>query len=277
MTALTVKLMGIGLLGPGLAGWNVSAAMLRDPTQWAAAPTASPLPARLPPAERRRSGALVRLSLAVSDEALESAARSGAAVDPGQLSTVFTSSSGDTFNCHALCEALAQPERVVSPTRFTNSVHNATAGYWHIATSSRARSISLCGFDASVAAGLLEAMAQCVGTNAPVLLVASDIPYPQPLHLLRPAPDAFGFAMVLAPSSLSLPGLASLALPIDAMRPQAHATCDHGELEALRRSVPAARALPLLQMLARGESGRTVLEGFAGGALAIDITSSAGA
>jgi hypothetical protein len=120
-------------------------------------------------------------------------------------------------------------------------------------------------------------MTEGVGTNAPVLLVASDIPDPQPLHPLRPAPDAFGFAMVLAPSSIAQPGLALLALPVDALKPQTHTACDHGELDALRRSVPAARALPLLQMLARGESGRAVLEGFADGALAIDVTVGAGA
>ena len=51
--------------------------------------------------------------------------------------TVFTSASGDPETCHALCEALASPERLVSPTRFTNSVHNAPAGYWHIAAQSR--------------------------------------------------------------------------------------------------------------------------------------------
>jgi hypothetical protein len=234
-------------------------------------PSVTPLPSRLPPAERRRSGALVRLSLAVADEALASAVGAGATVDPACLATVFTSSSSDTLNCHALCEALAQPERVVSPTRFTNSVHNATAGYWHIAVASRAPSISLCGFDASVAAGLLEAIAQCVSSDAPVLLVASDIPYPPPLHALRPAPDAFGFAMMLAPLSVPASGFGQLSLPADAMQPQALSACGHAGLEALRAGVPAARALPLLQRLARGQSGRSVLEGFAGGALAIDV------
>lgn len=266
MSRLSAKLLGVGLQGPGLAGWGASAALLREPATWEPTPTALPLPARLPPAERRRSGSLVRLSLAVADEALD-----GAGVSPAGLATVFTSSSGDTLNCHALCEALAQPERVVSPTRFTNSVHNATAGYWHIATASRAPSISLCGFDASFSAGLLEALAQCAATQAPVLLVASDIPYPEPLHAQRPAPDAFGLALLLAPASSTAPGVGSLGLLPDAMAPRAATPCGHAGFDALRASVPAARALPLLQALARGADGRVVVEGFAGGALAIDV------
>ena len=38
---------------------------------------------------------------------------------------------------HEICEALATDEREVSPTRFHNSVHNASAGYWGIATRSQ--------------------------------------------------------------------------------------------------------------------------------------------
>lgn len=271
MSPIVAKIAGIGVQGPGLPGWGATAALLRQPAAWAAAPTALPLPARLPPAERRRSGSLVRLSLAVADEALEAAARGGLAVDPAGLATVFTSSSGDTLNCHALCEALAQPERAVSPTRFTNSVHNATAGYWHIATASRAPSISLCGFDASFAAGLLEAMAQCTASAAPVLLVASDIPYPHPLNAQRPSPDAFGLALLLAPLSAPWAGLAQLSLPDDAMVPRPVSACEHPGLDALRSGVPAARALPLLAALADGRAGRVVLEGFAGGSLAVDM------
>jgi hypothetical protein len=271
MSPVSAKLLGIGLQGPGLAGWPASVQVLRDPAAWQPAQTALPLPARLPPAERRRSGSLVRLSLAVADEALDAAAQAGVPVDPARLATVFTSSSGDTLNCHALCEALAQTDRVVSPTRFTNSVHNATAGYWHIATGSRAPSISLCGFDASFAAGLLEALVQCESSQAPVLLVASDIPYPHPLDAQRPSPDAFGLALLLAPASSAAKGLGLLTLPTDPMAPRPHTACDRPELEALRAGVPAARALPLLQALARGGHRSVVLEGFEGGSLSVGL------
>ena len=76
---------------------------------------------------------------------------------------------------------------MVSPTRFTNSVHNAAAGCWHIAVASRASSTSLCAFDGSFGAGLIEAATSVHLSGQPVLLVASDSPYPEPLNSVRPA------------------------------------------------------------------------------------------
>lgn len=265
-----VQIIGVGLLGPGLAGWPASAALLREPGGWQPAPTPLPPPARLPPAERRRSGAIVKLSLAVADEAIAMArSRCGIELDPGRLATVFTSSSGDPTNCHALCEALATPERAVSPTRFTNSVHNATAGYWHIATQSRAASTSLCAFDASWPSGLLEAYSQCATSQAPVLLVASDIQYPEPLHALRPMPDAFGIALVLAPAGM---GDAGAGLTLAIAGEGARASMPDAGLDGLSRQVPAAHGLPLLQALAHGEPAELVSEGFTGAVLRLSVT-----
>src|SRR3546814_8269162 len=76
---------------------------------------------------------------------------------------------------------LATPERIVSPTDFHNSVHNAAAGYWGIGTGSRAPSTTLAGYDASFALGLLEAGLQVVGDRRAVLLVVFDVPAPEPL------------------------------------------------------------------------------------------------
>ncbi|WP_295642673.1 beta-ketoacyl synthase chain length factor [uncultured Methylibium sp.] len=246
---IAVSVAGIGLLGPGLPDWASGRALLSEPADWRFTPTALPSPMRLPPAERRRAGAIVKVSLAVADQACAQAG-----VDPARLATVFTASSGDAGNCHALCESLATPERAVSPTRFTNSVHNAAAGYWHIATVSRAPSTSLCAHDASFGAGLLEAAAQCVAQARPVLLVAADVPYPEPLHSARPLPDVFGVALLLTPASDAAPRLRiSLA-------EAAPGTCGHDGLDALMRQVPAARSLPLLQALARGASTRRVID-----------------
>ena len=97
-----------------------------------------------------------------------------------------------------LCETLAGADRQISPTRFTNSVHNAPAGYWHIAVGSRAASTSLSAYDGSFAAGLVEALAQVVASGEPVLLVALDVPYPEPPHRLRPLPNHAGVALLLA-------------------------------------------------------------------------------
>ena len=245
--ALKVWVDGIGLLGPGLPTWNAARATLRGETAYAPVATVLPPPARLPPAERRRAGSAVKLALAVADEAVVQAG-----ADPATLATVFTSSSGEGVNCHALCETLATPAPMVSPIRFTNSVHNAASGCWHIAVGSRATSTSLCAFDGSFGAGLIEA-ATCVALDGqPVLLVASDSPYPEPLNGKRPLPDHFGLALLLAPR----PSVRSIAaLAIELVGPDLPATrCDDPALEALRGAIPAAAALPLLVALARAQT-----------------------
>jgi hypothetical protein len=256
-----VGIAGVGLLGPGLADWTRAVPLLRTPSDWTCAQTVVPAPDRLPPTERRRASIAVKAAVVVADQACAMAG-----VDPGGVATVFTSASGDPAICHAMCEALAKPDRIVSPTRFTNSVHNAPAGYWHIAVQSRRASTSLAAYDASANAGLLEAAVQCTSARTPVLLVACDMPYPEPLHALRPLPDVFAFALLLVPSAESAPWRLSVALA----GADGGARCDGEALEQLRQAIPAARALPLLQALAREQPASLVIE--AGGLdLALDV------
>lgn len=263
MSTLHARIVGIGLLGPGFADWTTGAAMLREPTAWVSTPTVVPPPQRLPSTERRRAGPVVKVSLVAADQAVAACALPAAA-----LATVFTSSTGEPSNCHALCEGLAAPERMVSPTRFTNSVHNAPGGYWHIAVQGMAPSTSLAAHDASFGAGLLEAMSQIAATQAPVLLVAADVAYPEPLAAKRPTSDAFGVALVLAPvTDADLGPVLTLTLVPE----QPPSPCGHAGLDALRLGVPAARALPLLQVLARGDDASLVVEGFTGLSLALTV------
>jgi hypothetical protein len=225
--------------------------MLAGRAQYAPAPAMLPTPMHLAAAERRRTGRVVKLALAIAIEAT-----TRAALDPAHLASVFSSSGGDGHNCHELCQALSLAGREISPTRFANSVHNAAAGYWSIATGAMAESNVLCAFDASFNAGLLEAMSQVIVDGAPVLLVAYDSEYPQPLHAKRPLPDAFGVAMVLTPQRQ-----ASSSAKLDAtLTDEAFDRMADPALEALRSAIPAARSLPLLRLLAQGQAGRTVLE-----------------
>lgn len=258
MSQLSADILGVGLLGPGLADWASAAPLLRQPARWQTSATAVASPQRLLATERRRAGAVVKTSIVVADQAL-----AAAGLDPAALATVFASSTGEPANCHALCEALAGPDRMVSPTRFTNSVHNAPGGYWHIAVHSMAPSTSLAAYDASFGAGLLEALAQVASRNAPVLLVAADVPYPAPLAAKRPISDTFGVALLLAPGTQL-----RLALVDEA----ASTACGHPGLDALRLGIPAARALPLLQAIARGGPARLMLEGLPGLSLQLALT-----
>lgn len=248
---LSAYVSGLGMLGPGLSNWTEAAAVLAGRAVHAPAPTVLPMPTLLAAAERRRTGRVVKLALAIAMEATSQAGE-----DPAELVSVFSSSGGDGHNCHELCQALSLPGREISPTRFANSVHNAAAGYWSIATGAMAASNVLCAFDASFNAGLLEAMTQVTVDGVPVLLVAYDSEYPQPLHAKRPLPDAFGVALVLTPQRR-----ASSSARLDAiLTDDPHDRMADPVLEELRGAIPAARSLPLLRLLARGEAGRAVLE-----------------
>ncbi|HWI12594.1 MAG TPA: beta-ketoacyl synthase chain length factor [Burkholderiaceae bacterium] len=252
MSGLRVWVEGIGLLGPGLGSWSAAREMLRGTQPLATAATVLPAPTRLPPAERRRAGAAVKLALAVADEAV-----AHAQADPAQLATVFASSSGEGTNCHALCETLASGTPMLSPTRFTNSVHNAASGAWHIAVGSRVASTSLCAFDGSFGAGLIEAATSIALSGATMLLVASDSPYPEPLNAVRPLPDHFGLALLLAPAATAR-SIASLTITLVGVD-HAATRCDDTAFETLRRAIPAAAALPLLIALAHAAPRRSVV------------------
>jgi hypothetical protein len=248
---LSAYIGGIGVLGPGLANWPQTAAVLSGKQPYLPAPTVLPVPAMLPPAERRRTGRVVKLAMAVALEA-----SSNADADPAQMPSVFSSSGGDGHICHEICQALALSTREVSPTRFSNSVHNVAAGYWSIATGSMAAANVLCAFDASFVAGLLEALTQATVDRESVLLVAYDTEYPPPLHAKRPIPDALGVAMVLAPER-SPSSIACIALTLT---DEIYDKMSDPALETLRGAIPAARSLPLLRLLAIGARGRAILD-----------------
>ncbi len=166
---LTAFIESIGLVGPGLTDWPHAADVLSGRVPYAPARTELPPPAGLPSAERRRTGPVVRVALAAGHEAVAASGR-----DAAMLATVFSASGGDGQNCHAICETLAGDDRQLSPTRFHNSVHNAPAGYWSIATRAMATSNVLCAHDGSFAAGLLESLCQVVVDRVPTLLIAYD-------------------------------------------------------------------------------------------------------
>lgn len=248
---LSAFIESVGVIGPGLADWPHAAEVLAARTPYVSAQTVLPPPAGLPAAERRRTGAVVKTALAVGHEAVAASGR-----DATTLAAVFAASGGDGHNCHVICEALAGDDRLLSPTRFHNSVHNAPAGYWSIAARARATSNVLCAHDGSFAAGLLESVCQVAVDGVPTLLVAYDTDYPEPLRAVRPIADAFGVALVLAPQASP----AALAR-IDVTLVEAEAsTLAATELEALRRNNPAARALPLLEALAARRPGRVVID-----------------
>jgi hypothetical protein len=261
---MRVFVEGVGLRGPGLDGWEAGAAVLAGAERYQAAPLVVPPAALLPANERRRAVPTVKLALAVGVEALANAGR-----DPVEIATVFTSSSADGETINEILMALATVEREISPTRFHNSVHNASSGYWSIATQSQEASTSLCAFDASFGAGLLEAAGQAVVERRPILLVSYDIPYLPPLAAVRPLTTSFGVAIVLAPQRDERT-IACLDIALD-HRGRDETVMSDAKLEELRHGAPAARCLPLLAAIARGAGGTVVLDGTLGNRTLISL------
>lgn len=266
MHTLAAYIEGIGLLGPGFSNWPDSRAVICGQQPCRPVKTVLPLPALLPAAERRRSGAMVRLTLATGLEAV-----TAAGLDAASLPTVFSASGSDGENCHAICEMLASDDRQISPTRFHNSVHNAASGYWSISTGATPTSSVLCAHDGSFSAGLLEALTQAVVDNTPVLLVAYDTHYPEPLNGKRPVPDTLGVALVLSPRP-SERSLARITLSCaDGLSDTAAAVMGEPALEFLRQTIPAARALPLLRLIASQQAATVALDYLDDLRLAVDI------
>lgn len=261
---MKVFVEGVSLLGPGLNGWMASSDVLTGKTPYVSAAIAIPVSDLLPSTERRRIGVPVKLALALGAEAMAHAQRNAA-----DVLTVFASSSGDGDNMHHIFTTLAANSREVSPTRFHNSVHNAPAGYWSIATRSGVASTSLSYYDSSFAAGLLEAAAQAFTCDNAVALIAYDAPYPQPLHAARSINSAFGAALVLTKHA----GKHSFAaLELNLSSSKTSTTADSLLPPALLEfNAPAARALPLLALLASSTAGKIELNYGLGQSLHIEV------
>ena len=247
----TVYLIGLGAIGPGFANWPELAALLREVAPWSHTPTQTPVLQVLPAAERRRIGIVIKLALAVGLQAVKHAER-----DAALLGSVFSASNAEGENYHALCVALASDDRFISPTRFHNSVHNASSGYWSIATGCMAPSTSLCAFDASFTAGLLEASTQVASTGEDCLLVVHDSAYPHPIGTVRPILDNMAIAFVLsanpAPNALAKLHLSLSDAPAS--------PSPVAGMAALQTGAPCGRALPLLHAVANGLQTTVELE-----------------
>ena len=240
---MIVYLKGIAATGPGFENWDALS------NHFAAGadlnPDFIPRPQGniLPSVERRRASTTVKLAVDVAQGALQ---QSGMKAE--ELAIVFASSNGGTNTIHQVCDALAAPERFVSPIHFHNSVHNAPAGYWSIASGSMQPSSSLCAWNDTFAAGLVEAATQCLVENVPVLLAVFDTPFPEPLYKKTPGHQPFGVALVLDVSPRN--SLARIAIAIDCDARLAPTQMDDPRLEALRCDSSASRSLPLLAAFA---------------------------
>jgi hypothetical protein len=195
VTTQHAAIEGIGLWTPRMPGWGAARAVLRGEAQPAPVPAQRPAPALLPANERRRAPDTVAVSLEAASAACADAGR-----DPATLPSVFASTFGDQPITDYMCATLADDASLLSPTRFHNSVHNAAAGYWSIATGCLAPYTALSAGEFTFAAGLLEALVQCACDGAAVLFVAYDVASRGPLEQVTPSGGMLSAALVLGPA-----------------------------------------------------------------------------
>lgn len=243
MTGLPLRFYidGVGVWSPHLAGFPALCEVLAGATP--APPAKAPTAAILPPAERRRAPACVRLALEVAQQATAAGAR-----ELATLPCVFASSHGDQATTDYMCATLARAPLELSPTRFHNSVHNAAAGYWTIAVGCRAASSAVSAGRASFGAGLLEAGSQVLGNGEAVLLACADTAGTGPMQEVTGCGEAFGCALVLAPER----GAHTLARVDLQLTPALPDSSLPEPLASWRSENPSAPALALLALLARG-------------------------
>lgn len=246
---MQVHVEGIGCWSASLG--DFAALQAQERGEAVDAPPPRPPASVLPANERRRAPESVLLAIEVAGQAV---AMSGRAAN--ELACVFSSAYGDQQISDYMCATLARSPTDLSPTRFHNSVHNAPAGYWTIATECHAASSAISAGRASFGAGLLEAATLCVAEQRPVLLVASDVAGSGPLGEMTGSGIAFACALVLSPET-DARGAMRLDLTL---QPHAEDTLRPGPpTGAWHEANPtAASAWPLLQTLARGD-GRCTL------------------
>ncbi len=250
---IELHLLGVSVRAPGLGAWPQAQPVLAGtvPHQ-PGAPLDLPPSPLLSPNERRRTGMVATLALTVCEEASRMAGQA-----PGALPGIFGSSNGDGAVVHELLESLAGPDQALSPTRFHNSVHNAVAGYWSIATHSTAPVTCLGCHDWTFAASLLKAGAEATSLSAPVLLCVYDAPMKLPLGALRTTTIGLAAAFVLAPAALG--GAGSLARLDLEFQPGSMAPEPLPRQPALRelwRANPVGRALVVLEAIAGSLASR---------------------
>ena len=246
---------GVGLWASRLPGWDVAREVLAGRAVAPATPATRPSPSLLPPTERRRAPDTVAVALEVAVRACENAGR-----DPKLLPSVFASANGDLHISDAICDTLAKTPALTSPTKFHNSVHNAAAGYWTIATGCMKPYTALAGNECTFGEALLESATQALSEGSPVLLVAYDIEARGPVSTMQPSRGVFAGALVLSTERRER----NLARIVFEVRDEAKSrqSAARAANAALVEGNAMAHALPLFEALADGVE-REVLQALA--------------
>jgi len=228
----------LSIAAPGLVGLEQAMPVLTGKTQWQTSEFPKLVPQLLPANERRRITPYIKLALQVADEAN---------INGQALHAVFASSNGDLDITDHICNSLTFEPKLISPTKFHNSVHNAPSGYWAIAAKSAAASTSISTGDSSFSSGLLEAVTQVLSQQQDVLYIAYDYPANNPLFKCTDITQPFATAFVLSLNKTET-SYGSIKLEIKNDKKNKN-LCLNTSLNELQKSNPIAESLPLLEAL----------------------------
>ena len=209
-------------------------------------------PELIPARERRRAPAAVKMAVEVMDQACRMAD-----IDPTDVATVFGSGMGDMQITDYICRTLAEAPRMVSPTKFHNSVHNASTGYWSIATGSHFAANAISAYADTVAASLLEGAVQAIEEDLPVIVALEELAAPQPFKSVIEVDEPLAAALLLTPRGASAAPLAGLKLAV-----RGQAAADDATVTVAGTTFDnnfTAPLLPLLAALAHGEASTHAL------------------
>lgn len=192
MTKLDIA--SIGIWSPFFSSWQAFCDGINNGNWQSETPLQ---PGLIPPRERRRAPQSVKMAVEVLGQACQKSS-----LDPANAAVVFSSAMGDMQITDYLCKVLAAPPRLVSPTRFHNSVHNATTGYWSIASHTHAPTNAVSALAYSAPMAFLEAGIQATEEDIPVLLVCQEMAAPATLHHASPSNHSFSMAVLLTKPGL---------------------------------------------------------------------------
>ena len=235
-----VDIAGLGVWSQQFADWPAFRTSLKT-GEWSTDVVLQP--DLIPPRKRRRVPQLVKMAIEVMDQACKMAS-----LKPDDVAVVFSSSMGDMQITDLMCRTLAKTPKLISPTQFHNSVHNAAPGYWSITTGSFAPMTAVSAYEFTPTMAFLEAAIQVIEENTPVVLVTQEIAAPLPLMDICPSVHPFSAAFLMTPPGYGIPVACSLEFSVSEQAvpwPELH--------PALRDDFATntgARILPLLTAIA---------------------------
>lgn len=163
---------------------------------------AVPKLAHVPAMQRRRLSKLTKIIL----EAINQCAPTE------QCRSIFASQHGEINRTIGLLTDIVD-ESALSPTGFSQSVHNTASGIYSILSGNRAASTSIAAGKNTFSQGFIEAFGQLHADPKPLLLVYADEPVPQVYRQFSATPEwPIATAFMLAPADDTQDALATLTL-----------------------------------------------------------------